>query len=156
MQVVYLCVRKWQMTSMVMDITSVFDQRLSCSSQALTTHTWSQTGLECVAVLMSWTIKYTLGDQTNINLGCVAQWTVFHLALILAGTLGDKDTCKLFLSRLITGDFIWIHPGGATCWTSGGDCGGWVKTFLGDSCMLILMPSWWKYHHLGNIMAMML
>lgn len=32
------------------------------------THTCSPTELECVGVLMSWTIKYTLSDQKNINL----------------------------------------------------------------------------------------
>lgn len=55
MQVVYLCAQSWQMTSVFMDTISVFDQRLSCSSQALKkyhAHTCAEAELECVAVLM--------------------------------------------------------------------------------------------------------
>jgi len=45
------------------------------------THTLFYAESKCVAVFISWTIKYRLSDQNNMNICSVAHWSTFDLDL---------------------------------------------------------------------------
>lgn len=143
-----------------MDTISVFDQRLSCSSQALKiTDTCAQTELECVAVLMSWTIKYTLSDQKNTNLFSVTHCSIFG-SVISWQALWQRDLQHPLLRQsVLMQTLVLCSPVSVyfsvqwSCYR--GDCSDWIISpecspnytlhLYKDTVLLIVSSSWEHY-----------